>query len=388
MLSTVVLQADGVRGGGADLQQLMAQAVQCAKEQLLGRSCQLAMCWQGEYVKAYLVVQRDEAITGSTSRPGFHPPMSLLFPHAAVDSLKLSAAAVKASRATMRRIEQQHFDGAIPPISHPDVQRGVSQWVAAAIGQQKEKLETTIRHVQFLNSLVQQLGTARQQSEKKKVLRQKHNMQQKAEAQLRELQAAAKWALALKEHRVVAAWEGDLGTELATLVTTTYQQLSHVLRSSVVGGMVEEGQAGAAGGSGDGTAVTQQQQAAAAAGTAATYTAEEAALRVYLLQLRRSHLQEEVQLVQKERAQLLSNLRQRIVVLTAMLDPDGAHCTGAADGPAYLFARELQHTQGLLAIAERLHGASADGEAAAWAAAEAMLLLDGGIDEGRGDEQL
>jgi hypothetical protein len=184
------------------------------------------------------------------------------------------------------------------------VQLGISQWVAAAIGQQKEKLETTIRHVQFLNSLVQPLAIAGEQSCKKQVLRQKQAMQQKAEAQLRELQAAVKWALALQEHRVVAAWEGGLGAELTTLLHTTCQQLGAALNSAVVGGLVGEDAAGSSSsrGSGDGggTDGSQGRQGGAATGTATAYTAEEAALRVHLLQLRKLHLEEEVELVQKE----------------------------------------------------------------------------------------
>jgi hypothetical protein len=179
-------------------------------------------------------------------------------------------------------------------------------------------------------------------------------------------------------HKVVAAWQGDLGTELAALLTTTCQQLGAALNSTGAGGPVGEDAAGSSSSSRGGG--SQGREGGAATGTTTVYTAEEAALRVHLLQLRKLHLEEEVGLVQKERQGLLSNLQQRIIVLAATLEAyDKREDDGAQDssrdvtGTVYLLARELHRTTGLLATAEKLGNAHPDDAESVLAAAEAAL---------------
>jgi hypothetical protein len=119
------------------VQQYMERKVAVAAQQLKGSPQQQEMQWQGQFVKALLVLQSAKAAVkedhGALSNS---PPLSMLFPTSVASSVSITTKAVAAAWSVINQLAPDHFRqqidaGRLPGLDVPEVQQGVQQWVAA-----------------------------------------------------------------------------------------------------------------------------------------------------------------------------------------------------------------------------------------------------------------
>jgi hypothetical protein len=388
----------------------MAAAVAQAAEGLEAPSTALDMGWQGRYVHAYIVVHSAETLAGNK---GLFPPMSLLFPaKMGVGAPKISDAKVKDAKANMQRLQEEHLGGLVPRQGHPEVQRGIQQWVTASMRTHHALLETSVRQVQFVDHLVQR---CQQQCDKNKVLKRKAALLQQVAVRLRHLHDAARWALQLRKEGLVECYQPGLEQLLQASSTLTREQVAAGLlepaelqlaaamgaadaHSTEAGGNTAgSNSGGAASAAGDGGAAAAAPGAAAGAGggapdaggTAAAAgsggaaagggAAGVAAMKVHMLQQRSARLQEELRLVPLESQQLYAARQQRVQELEAAVMSGAAMEGVQAASSAYLLGQELKRARFLLGLAEKhkvLSGQQAAGAEPLSVEVELMQLDD------------
>lgn len=303
------------------------------------------MGWQGQYVHAYIVVHSAQTLAGAGA--ALLPPMSLLFPDGAgVGTPRVSASKIRGAKATMKQLQQERFGGCIPEPSHPDMQLGIQQWVAAAVTQQRGQLDTAVRKVQYVDQLVQR---CQRRCDKKKVLRIKAGLLQKVVARLRCLHEAADWALRLQRQQLVTAYEARLQQMLQACSELTREQVAAGLQVAAELRMAEAAAAAAA--PDEAAAAAAAPVVAPAAGGGAVGVA---AMKLHMLQQRQARLGEELLLIPAEQAQVRVRYMQRVQDLENQLMA-GASMEGVSsiDSSMYLLGQELQRAKLLLKLAEK-----------------------------------
>jgi hypothetical protein len=276
----------------------MERKVAVAAQQLKGSPQQQEMQWQGQFVKALLVLQSAKAAVkedhGALSNS---PPLSMLFPTSVASSVSITTKAVKTAWSVINQLAPEHFRqqidaGQLPGLDVPEVQQGVQQWVASQVNSAEQQLLSTLSRARWARLLVEQLSTRKGQQDQ--VIKRKRGLWRAATEQHSQLQQWAKWALLVSQKQIAAAspWPADLLQQLQYICDTPLDDY--------------------------------QMEGSSAAGRSGT-AADVAAIKVHLLRQKQQRLSEEADMLAKERNRLLHVADQRLSLLEGAMQHVGQH---------------------------------------------------------------
>lgn len=319
---------------------LIERAEQTAAEQ----TPLVALSWQAQYAQARLVV--DNLLCFG---PQAAPPVSLLIAGGGLGVVKLRKDARSKLLARIRQIEREHLHGQRPAMDEPVIRQGFSEMLAMELQRLQQQLDQKAGQYHYFSLLVDKL--AQQMSAQQTARRRRLALRNEIADLVATMQEWLEWVLDADPSGIVSAVHtgnsssrNSSRSTLRLLERRTQITLENVLAGSV------------------------PWRRSVVGSDEATHVA---AHKAWVKGLELQRISEELELIDREKAALLTTLDQQVTVLQRAID--------SAEQPAdhrYVFMQELLRVQQIQAAARQCFDRVAAGDAAAAADAMADIVDD------------